>query len=36
MPAGEHAVEFDASAPASGVYFYRLTTDKFAAVKKMV
>ncbi|MBD3297843.1 MAG: T9SS type A sorting domain-containing protein, partial [candidate division Zixibacteria bacterium] len=36
MSAGNHSVEFDASSYATGVYFYRLTTDGFAEVKKMV
>jgi hypothetical protein len=34
--AGEHTIDWDASASASGVYFYRLTADNFTAVKKMV
>jgi hypothetical protein len=34
--AGTHNVEFDGSAFASGVYFYRLETANFAATKKML
>ncbi len=34
--AGEYQAEFNASNFASGVYFYRLETDKFTSVKKMV
>jgi hypothetical protein len=34
--AGVHSFEWDASASASGVYFYRLTAGDFSAVKKMV
>ncbi|MBD3408929.1 MAG: T9SS type A sorting domain-containing protein [Ignavibacteriales bacterium] len=35
MTAGVHRVEFDASALASGVYFYRLEAGAFNAVRKM-
>jgi uncharacterized protein (DUF427 family) len=34
--AGYYTVEFDGSKFASGVYFYRIQTDVFKAVKKMV
>jgi hypothetical protein len=34
--AGVHSIDWDASASASGVYFYRLTAENFSAVKKMV
>jgi hypothetical protein len=34
--AGYHQVTWDASAVASGVYFYRMQAGEFAAVKKMV
>ncbi|HUI30019.1 MAG TPA: M4 family metallopeptidase [Candidatus Acidoferrales bacterium] len=33
---GNHEVRFDGSSLASGVYFYRLTTDNFSATKKLV
>jgi len=38
MTAGEHIVEFDASALASGIYIYRIATanGEFNAMKKMV
>jgi hypothetical protein len=34
--AGVHQINFDATNLASGMYFYRLQTDDFAAVKKMM
>lgn len=34
--AGSYEVEFDGSNFSSGVYFYKLETDNFTAVKKMV
>jgi len=34
--AGYHAVSWDASAMASGVYFYRIAAGDFAATKRMV
>ena len=35
QPAGDHAVRFDASGLASGVYFYRIETGSRAAAMKM-
>jgi hypothetical protein len=34
--AGTHSVQFDASHPASGVYYYRMQAGDFADVKKFV
>jgi len=34
--AGEHTVEWNAQNFPSGVYFYRLQSDKFAETKKLV
>jgi hypothetical protein len=34
--AGEHSFSWDASAQASGVYFYKLTANNFSETKKMV
>jgi len=36
IKAGNHTVEFNGTNLASGVYFYRLETDKFTDTKKMV
>jgi len=36
LEAGEHNVAFDAGNLASGVYLYRLHTDNFVSVRKMV
>jgi len=36
LKAGKHAVTFDASKLASGMYFYRITAGEFASVKKML
>ena len=36
LPAGEHAVAFDAGELSSGVYFYRLTAGNFSQTKKMI
>jgi hypothetical protein len=33
---GFHKIEFDASSLASGVYLYRIKTDDFISVKKMI
>ncbi len=34
--AGSYAIDFDATDLTSGVYFYRLETDGFSDVKKMI
>ncbi len=36
MQAGYHTVKFDAAQLASGVYFYRLDTQAYTSMKKMV
>ncbi|MEN8193931.1 MAG: discoidin domain-containing protein, partial [Bacteroidota bacterium] len=36
MQAGYHSVRFDASEYASGIYFYRLKTQKFSKTNKMI
>ncbi|NIW44733.1 MAG: T9SS type A sorting domain-containing protein [candidate division Zixibacteria bacterium] len=35
-PAGHHEVKFDGREFASGVYFYRIQTTEFTAIKKML
>ena len=35
-PAGYYTVTFNASGFASGVYYYRLTSDKFYSTKKLI
>jgi hypothetical protein len=35
-PAGEYRIDFNASHLPSGVYFYRLSTENFVAVRKML
>jgi len=34
--AGYHTINFDGSALSSGMYFYRIKTDEFEAIKKML
>ncbi|MCX7835039.1 MAG: carboxypeptidase regulatory-like domain-containing protein [bacterium] len=36
LPAGYHSVRFDGTKFAAGVYFYRIESGKFQALKKMV
>ena len=36
LPSGTHAVDFDASGLASGVYFYRLVTESAVESRKMI
>ena len=36
MPAGVHSVRFNASSLSSGVYFFRIESGSFRAVKKMM
>ena len=36
FPAGSHQVRFEASSLPSGVYLYRLNTDKGSITRKMV
>ncbi|HFD32631.1 MAG TPA: T9SS type A sorting domain-containing protein [Gammaproteobacteria bacterium] len=36
LPAGHHSVNFNGSALASGVYYYKITAGKFTQVKKML
>ncbi|MDZ7306280.1 MAG: T9SS type A sorting domain-containing protein [candidate division KSB1 bacterium] len=35
-PAGEHVITFTARGLSSGVYFYKLHTEKFTAIRKML
>ena len=36
LPAGYHAVKFDASSLAGGIYYYRLQTDDFVTTRKLI
>jgi hypothetical protein len=36
MPAGVHTATFNASSMSSGVYFFRIESGSFRAVKKMM
>ncbi len=36
MSAGYHSVNFDASQLSSGIYFYRIETEAFTSIKKMI
>ena len=36
LSVGTYKVDYDASALATGVYFYRLETENFTDVKKMM
>jgi thiol-disulfide isomerase/thioredoxin len=36
MAAGYHEVDFDASNLSSGIYFYRITANKYSSIKKML
>lgn len=36
LPAGRHQISFNASNLATGIYFYKLKTKKFTAIKKMI
>jgi len=35
MEAGSHSIIWDASNNSSGIYFYRLTTEKFTSTKRV-
>jgi len=36
MMAGYHTVRFDAAGLSSGIYLYRISTDSFTGIRKMV
>lgn len=36
IPAGEYEVKWDSKQNASGIYFYKLETDDFSEIKKMI
>jgi hypothetical protein len=36
LPAGNYKVDFNAANYSSGVYFYKLVTEKFSDTKKMI
>jgi hypothetical protein len=36
QPAGEHTIMFDGSNLSSGIYFYKLSTERFTETKKMI
>lgn len=36
MVAGDHQIDFNASGFESGVYFYKIETQKFVGVKQML
>ena len=36
LPKGEYTYDFNGANYPSGVYFYRLETEKFTATKKMI
>ncbi|OGB66071.1 MAG: hypothetical protein A2Y94_12380 [Caldithrix sp. RBG_13_44_9] len=36
LTAGEHQLEYDASRLATGIYFYKLSTDNFSQTRKML
>ena len=35
-PAGNYEVDFDANGLTSGIYFYKLQTEKYSSIKKMI
>jgi hypothetical protein len=36
MRAGKHMIEFDDQNLASGIYYYRIETENFQDIKKMI
>jgi hypothetical protein len=36
MSAGAHEIKFDASKLSSGIYFYRMKTEKYSRTMKMI